>query len=65
MESQSGVNIIYDKRYVNDICYSLDTKVSLLLKGQKENIIQVYDDIQEKIKSYEVTINFILNCFKY
>ncbi|KAL4480830.1 hypothetical protein ABPG72_001699 [Tetrahymena utriculariae] len=54
MEKQHNVTIFYNKRFITDECYTMDSKVNLLVKGIKENIISCHKDISEKINSLEV-----------
>ena len=56
MERVHQVTIFYNKRFVTDECYPLEQKVNLLIKGTKESIIKVHQDISEKINTLEVNI---------
>ena len=61
MEKKYSLNISYDKRFMNDECYSMSQQINLIVKGVKENIEQFFELVQKIVKNLEVRRKYNIN----
>ncbi len=54
LEREYSVRLNYNESKFNDECYPLSEKTSILIKGCKDNIVNVHRAIQKLISEWEV-----------